>query len=69
MEINDSKHACVFTGHRPEKLAIPETDVIAWLDKEIREAVDDGYTMKLRSWTKAMVKVKMSWNGISRAAL
>ena len=44
MKSIDREHACAFTGHRPEKLAIPEADVIAWLDKEIQEAVDDGYT-------------------------
>ena len=44
MKSIDREHACAFTGHRPEKLAIPEADVIAWLDKVIQEAVDDGYT-------------------------
>ena len=44
MKSIDREHVCAFTGHRPEKLAIPEADVIAWLDKEIREAVDDSYT-------------------------
>ena len=44
MDTIDRQHACAFTGHRPERLSIPETDVIAWLDKEIRKAVEDGYT-------------------------
>ncbi len=41
---NDLQRACAFTGHRPERLAFPEKDVIAWLKKEIERAVDDGYT-------------------------
>ena len=40
----DIKHACSFTGHRPEKLEMAEDEVIAWLEKQIRKAVDDGYT-------------------------
>ena len=44
MDTIDREHACAFTGHRPERLSIPEADVIAWLDKEIRKAVEDGYT-------------------------
>ncbi|MBR1905628.1 MAG: DUF1273 family protein [Clostridiales bacterium] len=40
----DIKHACSFTGHRPEKLGMAEDVVIAWLEKQIRKAVDDGYT-------------------------
>ncbi len=44
MDTIDRQHACAFTGHRPERLDLPEADVIAWLDKEIREAVEDGYT-------------------------
>ena len=40
----DRDHACAFTGHRPERLGFPEADVIAWLEKEIRKAVEDGYT-------------------------
>ncbi len=35
---------CCFTGHRPEKLSLPETEVIAWLEKEIRQAIADGFT-------------------------
>ena len=29
---------CCFTGHRPEKIGIPEGTVIALLDKAISEA-------------------------------
>ena len=37
-------HRCCFTGHRPEKLSLPETEVIAWLEKETRQAIADGFT-------------------------
>ena len=43
MEI-DIKHSCSFTGHRPERLEMGEDKVIAWLEEQIRKAVDDGYT-------------------------
>lgn len=43
MEI-DIKHACSFTGHRPEKLEMAEDVVISWLEKQIRKAIEDGYT-------------------------
>lgn len=33
---------CCFTGHRPEKLSVPESEVIAALEKEIRQAIADG---------------------------
>ena len=37
------QYQCCFTRHRPEKLNVPETEVIAWLDAEIRKAIDDGF--------------------------
>lgn len=43
MEI-DIKHACSFTGHRPERLDMKPHVVIDWLEKQIRKAVEDGYT-------------------------
>ena len=43
MEI-DIKHACSFTGHRPERLEMRPNRVISWLEEEIRNAVDAGYT-------------------------
>ena len=43
MEI-DKKHACSFTGHRPERLDMRPNRVISWLEQEIRNAVDAGYT-------------------------
>ena len=35
---------CTFTGHRPERLELPEKQVIQWLDEQIRQAINDGYT-------------------------
>ena len=37
-------HRCCFTGHRPEKIGIPEGTVIALLDKAISEAIQSGYS-------------------------
>ncbi len=34
---------CCFTGHRPEKLHLPESKVKALLEKAIIQAVDDGF--------------------------
>lgn len=39
----EEKVQCCFTGHRPEKLIWPETEVIDWLEEEIRKAIDDGF--------------------------
>lgn len=43
MEI-DIKHACSFTGHRPERLEIKPNRVVSWLEEQIRRAIEDGYT-------------------------
>lgn len=37
------RHRCCFTGHRPERLGMPESEVISSLNKEIRSAVADGF--------------------------
>ena len=37
-------HRCCFTGHRPEKLNAPEEEIRRWLEDQIDQAVDDGYT-------------------------
>ena len=34
---------CCFTGHRPERLEMPESEAIWGLKKEIRAAVADGF--------------------------
>ena len=36
-------HRCCFTGHRPEKLNIPEQKIKAALETKIQAAIDDGY--------------------------
>ena len=40
----DIKHACTFTGHRPERLELPEKQVKEWINEQIVRAVDEGYT-------------------------
>ncbi len=39
------KHRCCFTGHRPEKLGLPEKQVKAALEKEIRVAIQEDYSV------------------------
>ena len=39
------KHRCCFTGHRPEKLNISEGEVKKLLQKEIEQAVSDGFNI------------------------
>ena len=39
------KSRCCFTGHRPEKLEVPEWKIKAALKKEIRAAIGEGYTV------------------------
>ena len=36
-------HRCCFTGHRPEKIDMPERKVVAALEKQIQAAIDDGF--------------------------
>ena len=38
------KHRACFTGHRPEKLTQTESEIIAGLEREIRNAIEDGCT-------------------------
>ena len=37
-------HRVCFTGHRPEKLKVPERKVVKALEAEINQAIADGYT-------------------------
>ncbi len=37
------QHRCCFTGHRPERLGMPESEVISGLQKEIHQAIVDGF--------------------------
>ena len=36
-------HRVCFTGHRPEKLRIPEKEVKQFLTTEIQKAINEGY--------------------------
>ena len=36
-------HRVCFTGHRPEKLRIPEEEVKQFLTTEIQKAINEGY--------------------------
>ena len=47
-------HRCCFTGHRPEKIGIPEGTVIALLDKAISEAIQSGYSTFISGMAKGV---------------
>ena len=38
-------HRCCFTGHRPEKLTAPEWLIKRKLEREIRQAIADGFNV------------------------
>ena len=44
-EAEKRMHRCCFTGHRPEKLQESEDAVTAALEKEIRQAIADGFNV------------------------
>lgn len=46
------KHRCCFTGHRPEKLNIPEKQLAVLLEGEIRKAIDNGFTTYITGMAK-----------------
>ena len=46
------KHRCCFTGHRPDKLKIPERQLAVLLEREIREAVDRQFTTFITGMAK-----------------
>ena len=37
------RHRCCFTGHRPERLGMPESVIISGPKKEIHQAIADGF--------------------------
>ena len=37
-------HRCCFTGHRPEKLFLVDEEIIKELEREIKAAIEKGYT-------------------------
>lgn len=47
-------HRCCFTGHRPEKLSMPEAMVVAALQKEIRQAIADGFNVFLSGMARGV---------------
>lgn len=53
-ELELRKHRCCFTGHRPEKLAMTETQVCCLLDEAIRQAVTDGFTTFITGMAKGV---------------
>ena len=63
------QHRCCFTGHRPEKLQIPPSQVRALLKEAVEEAIADGYTTFITGmargvdlWAAAIVLEKRSRN-------
>lgn len=46
------KHRCCFTGHRPEKLKIPEDRLVLLLEEEIRKAIAGGFTTYITGMAK-----------------
>ncbi len=51
-EMELRKHRCCFTGHRPEKLSIPENRLALLLEAEIREAIGSGFTTYITGMAK-----------------
>ena len=48
------KHRCCFTGHRPEKLTIPEKRLVELLEAEIKRAIDSGHTSFITGMAKGV---------------
>lgn len=48
------RHRCCFTGQRPEKLTQPEAVIIAGLEKEIRNAIADGFTTYINGMARGV---------------
>lgn len=46
------KHRCCFTGHRPEKLNIPEEQLTLLLEEEIKKAIVSGFTTYITGMAK-----------------
>lgn len=54
-------HRCCFTGHRPEKLSLPESEVKAELEKEIRLAIADGINVFITGMAPASISGQQRW--------
>ena len=48
------KHRCCFTGHRPEKLTVPENRLAGLLKAEIKRAIDSGHTTFITGMAKGV---------------
>ena len=48
------RHRCCFTGHRPERLGMPESEVIFSLKEEIRTAIADGFQTFISGMARGM---------------
>ena len=48
------KHRCCFTGHRPEKLTVPENRLAGLLEAEIKRAIDSGHTTFITGMAKGV---------------
>lgn len=66
-------HRCCFSGHRPEKLNEPESDVKQWLSEQIDNAIKAGYTtfisgcaMGVDIWAGQIVLQKKALNSALR---
>lgn len=53
-EAEKRKHRCCFTGHRPEKLRRSELEIRAELEREIRKAYVDGFTVFVTGMAKGI---------------
>lgn len=47
-------HRCCFTGHRPEKLHLPDKQIVSALRKEILCAIHDGYVTFLSGMARGV---------------
>ena len=48
------KHRCCFTGHRPEKLTMPEQQMAVLLEAEIKRAIDRQFTTFISGMAKGV---------------
>lgn len=54
IESERRKHRCCFTGHRPEKLKQSELEITRALEREIRAAVHDGFSVFLSGMARGV---------------
>ena len=51
---NSQSYTCCFTGHRPDKLMRSESDICWDLEKEIRRAIADGFTVFISGMSRGV---------------